>query len=77
MNQNRIRKIIAVLSAVFLVIASGGCGKAADETSEAAGDEIVFQIKLDIKEDIGLLVVNYESDSISGSGGTSNAINRC
>ncbi|MGN0573641.1 MAG: hypothetical protein ACI4IX_06850, partial [Acutalibacteraceae bacterium] len=40
---------------------------------KVADDEIALQIKLDIKEDIGLLVVNYTANGSSYSGGVSNA----
>ena len=36
-------------------------------------EEITLEIKLDLKEDIGLIIIDYEVDNISGSGGISNA----
>lgn len=36
-------------------------------------EEITLKIKLDLKEDIGLIIIDYEVDDISGSGGISNA----
>lgn len=36
-------------------------------------EEITLEIKLDLKEDIGLIIIDYEVDDISGSGGISNA----
>ena len=36
-------------------------------------EEITLEIKLDLKEDIGLIIIDYEVDDISVSGGISNA----
>ena len=36
-------------------------------------EEITLEMKLDLKEDIGLIIIDYEVDDISGSGGISNA----
>lgn len=36
-------------------------------------EEITLEIKLDLKEDVGLIIIDYEVDDISGSGGISNA----
>ena len=36
-------------------------------------EEITLEINLDLKEDIGLIIIDYEVDDISGSGGISNA----
>ena len=67
-NEKSVRMIAAVL--IFaLVFALYGCYGSA----KVADDEIALQIRLDIKEDIGLLVVNYTANGISHSGGVSNA----
>ena len=39
----------------------------------AFDDEIALQIKLDIKEDIGLIIIDYDVNGSKGSGGISNA----
>lgn len=57
--------IIAVVLVFVSVFALSGCHN--------ADDEIALQIKLDIKEDIGLLVVDYKANGTKYSGGTSNA----
>lgn len=36
-------------------------------------EEITLKIKLNLKEDIGLIIVDYTVDDVSGSGGISNA----
>lgn len=61
------------LMIVLMILALFGCSKPNDGTYEASDDEIALQIQLDIKEDIGLLIVDYEANDSSGSGGTSNA----
>ena len=61
------------LGIVLMILALFGCSKPNDGTYEASDDEIALQIQLDIKEDIGLLIVDYEANDSSGSGGTSNA----
>ena len=39
---------------------------------EASGDEIMLKIQLDLKEDIGLLILDHDVDGEEGSGGMSN-----
>ena len=63
------KKLITVMMLLVLF----GCSKPDDVTYKASDDEIALQIQLDIKEDIGLLIVDYEANESSGSGGTSNA----
>ncbi len=67
------RKIAAIVLAVLLAAALSGCNGSGDTIAEPAADEIQLQIQLDIKEDIGLLIVDYNADGSGGSGGTSNA----
>ena len=69
MFKEKIVKMIATVLAFALVFALYGCYGPA----KVADDEIALQIKLDIKEDIGLLIVNYEANGSSFSGGVSNA----
>ena len=44
-----------------------GCG------TQDRSDEIVLKIKLDLREDIGLLIVDYDLEGHKSSGGISNA----
>lgn len=69
---NRKFGMIIVL-VLFLSLTSFGCNSLVS-SSEVADDDIELQIKLNIKEDIGLLVVDYAENGIEcGSGGVSNA----
>lgn len=68
------RKIRTVIVLVILTaFALHGCNRPEYITQEAANDEIMLQIQLNIKEDIGLLIVDYDANGSGGSGGTSNA----
>lgn len=75
MKMNRMKihfwKQIAVV--VVLLFALSGCLKLDTGSEQASEDAIVLQIQLDVKEDIGLLLVDYEANGTQGSGGTSNA----
>lgn len=71
MIKEKFGKRIAIV--LVLIFALSGCHSAEDTTAKVADDEIALQIKLDIKEDIGLLIVNYDANGSKGSGGTSNA----
>ena len=44
-----------------------------DPPAEAAEDEIALRIKLDTKEDFGLLLIEYDANGSGGRGGISNA----
>lgn len=44
-----------------------------DNGPEAAPDEITLRIQLDVKEDIGLLIIDADIDGTETSGGISNA----
>ncbi|MGN1472559.1 MAG: hypothetical protein ACI4WZ_00675 [Eubacteriales bacterium] len=68
------RIVIGMVFAVLLVVFTAACSSTSNDTTpRVADDEIALDIRLDIKEDIGLLVVDYEANGTSGSGGTSNA----
>ena len=70
------KKIVIITAAplALLAVFAAGCGNMPGDTApEAADDEIVLQIQLDLKEDIGLLVVDYYAKGTSCSGGVSNA----
>lgn len=73
MIKEKIAKYLSLGFGLFLVFSLFGCGKLEKENVEVANDEIALKIKLDLKEDIGLLIVDYEVDGVKGSGGISNA----
>ena len=62
-------KLIAATLVLCFVFALSGC----DRSVKPSDDEIMLQIKLDIKEDIGLLIVDYAAGDTACSGGISNA----
>ena len=64
---------ISAVSAIAMVSVLSGCSIFVQTIPEPADDEIQLLIQLDVKEDIGLLVVDYDQDGVGGSGGTSNA----
>ena len=61
------------LMIIMMILTLSWCSKSDEIPYEAGDNEIALQIQLDIKEDIGLLIVDYEANDSSGSGGTSNA----
>lgn len=68
------RIVACMVLAVWLVVFFAACGSIpSGADTKVADDEIALYIQLDIKEDIGLLVVDYEAKGTSCSGGTSNA----
>ena len=68
------KKTIAVFVLVAVLLS---CAAAylilADREAVAAEDEIMLKIKLDLKEDIGLFVIDYYLDGKRGGCGSSNA----
>lgn len=56
-----------------LACAIAGCVSAPNAAPQAADDEIKLQIQLNLEEDIGLLLIDYDADGVTGSGGVSNA----
>ncbi|MBP5277467.1 MAG: DPP IV N-terminal domain-containing protein, partial [Prevotella sp.] len=74
--RNSIWKALPVFIAAMLAAVLSGCslpGSLLDGVPHAADDQIMLRIKLDLKEDIGLLVIGHEADGENGSGGISNA----
>ena len=68
------RKIrIIILVTLCLAFTLLGCNKTEDTPYEPAVDEIALDIQLELKEDIGLLIVDYESNGSGGNGGICNA----
>lgn len=70
MRKNRRKAVAMALLCVFVLF---GCGPAGDTPLAAAGDEIVLRIQLELGEDIGLLVYEYDMGGSTGGGGMSNA----
>ncbi len=65
---------IAFLVCMAVLFAAGAAGYVrSGDAPQAAGDEIMLMIRLDLKEDIGLLIIDHDVDGIKGSGGVSNA----
>ena len=74
--RNSIWKVLPVFIAAMLAAVLSGCslpGSLLDGVPHAADDQIMLRIKLDLKEDIGLLVIDHDVDGEKGSGGISNA----
>lgn len=65
-------EIVILICAALLAVCVTGCGMPND-APQAADDEILLVIRLDLKEDIGLLVIDHEVGGEQGSGGVSNA----
>ena len=57
---------------MMLAVIMAGCIQS-DNTVKAAEDEIMLVIQLDLKEDIGLLILDSSLDGAESSGGVSNA----
>ena len=66
------KRLIAAICAGIL-LAMSGCTQQGGEPAETAGAEIALRIQMDVEEDIGLLLIDYEAGASSGSGGTSHA----
>ncbi len=70
---NRQTKLAALIAAVLLCVpVLAGCGLSAAPV-RAADDEILLRIRLDLREDIGLLILDAEIDGAQTGGGVSNA----
>ena len=68
-----IRKGIIIFIAFLLVLSFALYRWYISYEFAAFDDEIALQIKLDIKEDIGLIIIDYDVNGSKGSGGISNA----
>ena len=66
------KRLIAAFCAGIL-LAMSGCTQQGGEPAETVGAEIALRIQMDVEEDIGLLLIDYEAGASSGSGGTSHA----
>ena len=64
---------ITVLVAAVLAVALFLVFHGADKPAQTNADEISLQIQLDLKEDIGLLLIDSDMDGSVSSGGSSNA----
>lgn len=71
MNRKRIAAAAAI--AVALVLGFLTYGRIIPDKYTPSDDEIVLHIRLDTKEDIGLLIFDYSADGSERSGGISNA----
>ena len=65
------KAIVFTVILALLAFALFGCSRSYQY--QAADDEIKLVIQLDLKEDIGLLLIDYDVDGSEGSGGISNA----
>ena len=65
------RIIVLFFAAVIAVFTISGC--ISDTPPEVKENEIMLKIKLDLKEDIGLLIMDHDISGHAGSGGMSNA----
>ena len=70
--RNRIKTMILVCMTILLAASAAGCNFLNAEP-QAAEDEIMLKIQLDLKEDIGLLIIHHDVDGHEGGGGISNA----
>ncbi len=61
--------LVLMMTALLFVLHASGCGMS-DEV-QAAEDEILLKIQLDVREDIGLLVIDCDIDGTKTSGGIS------
>lgn len=69
----RSKKLLAVLLVFLCAAILFWWNRSNDQPAEAAGDEIALRIKLDTKEDVGLLLIAYDANGSGGRGGISNA----
>lgn len=70
MRRKSILTVLIWIAAVFACV-SAGC-VFSDDPPQAAEDEILLKIRLDLKEDIGLLILDCNMDGVETSGGISN-----
>lgn len=63
--------IVVLLFLILFIVFQGSTSS--NQSIEVAEDEIRLQIKLDVEEDIGLFIIDYEVNGLDGSGGISNA----
>lgn len=65
--------LLFTLLVMLLAVSMSGCSGSDDAPPQAAEDEILLIIQLDLKEDIGLLILDQNLDGVEASGGISNA----
>ncbi len=61
--------LVMIITAFLLVLHVSGCSMSGEV--QAAEDEILLKIQLDVREDIGLLVIDCDIDGTKTSGGIS------
>lgn len=64
--------LFLILLVMVLAVYLSGC-RGSDGSPEVTEDEIKMEIQLDVKEDIGLLILDNKVDGTETSGGISNA----
>lgn len=69
----RSKKFLAVLLVFLCAAVLFWWSKSNDQPAEVAEDEIALRIKLDTKEDFGVLLIAYDANGSGGRGGISNA----
>ena len=69
----RPKVILAVLPVFLCAAVLFWWDKPAVQPANAAEDEILLRIRLDTKEDLGLLLIDYDANGSGGRGGISNA----
>ena len=65
--------LLFTLLVMLLAVSMSGCSGSDDAPPQVAEDEILLIIQLDLKEDIGLLILDQNLDGVETSGGISNA----
>lgn len=71
-NMISIKRAVSIICVIMIAIMITGCN-CSNGAPKATEDEIQLKISLDLKEDIGLLVIDHQLDGVKGSGGMSNA----
>ncbi|MBQ9197950.1 MAG: hypothetical protein IJ662_08800 [Clostridia bacterium] len=71
--RKKMSTLLFTLLAMLLAVSMSGCSGSDDAPPQAAEDEILLIIQLDLKEDIGLLILDQNLDGVESSGGISNA----
>ena len=71
--KRKIKVLILIILALLIAFAVVKIGTNDDAPPQAENDEIKVNIRLDLDEDIGLLLFSYDVNGTEGSGGVSNA----
>lgn len=68
-----VKVVILIILALMIVFAVARFGHLYDVPPQAEDNEIKVNIKLDVNEDIGLFLIDYDVNGEDGTGGISNA----